>query len=271
MERQADRPVRDGRAGNRPRVQTRHTRLGICQTAGCPAAAGGPIELYDGPGRYCPDCGEALRECAPGQALASPPKEARQPSSRRTAFALPRPALALSGALVLIGMVTAVVWTTAHGQFWSVGRAPTRASSTAAPAAPSFRPMSAAQFGKLLADLAAHGSTTQLSPRLSTALGVTRQGETLTVHQDTFVDSAKNVHGFVELTNGNYLFAYIERYASHLYYVDRRLVLISSLEDTYRNGTEAISATSGTGAQKGLDAELEFFARLSACPNLECR
>jgi hypothetical protein len=135
---------------------------------------------------------------------------------------------------------------------------------------PSPRPITDAQFEKLLADLDAKGTTTQLSPLITTSFGLTHQGETLTVHQDAFADEAKNVHGLVKLGNGNYLFGYIEMYASHLYYVDKHLVLIAAMVDSFKGGGDKISMSPNKDAQKGLDAELTFFAHLAACPNFDC-
>ena len=48
-------------------------RLGICATPACETAANGPIELYDGPGRYCPACGEPLRLYTKRLRLGPPP------------------------------------------------------------------------------------------------------------------------------------------------------------------------------------------------------
>jgi hypothetical protein len=47
------------------------TETGFCRNEGCPnAASGEPIELYAGPGKYCPACGEELQpRVPPGAAI----------------------------------------------------------------------------------------------------------------------------------------------------------------------------------------------------------
>lgn len=39
--------------------------LGVCKDAGCSQSGKEPIELYDGPGRFCPECGEMLQRYEP--------------------------------------------------------------------------------------------------------------------------------------------------------------------------------------------------------------
>lgn len=39
--------------------------LGICKSAECVAAGTGPIEIYEGPGKHCPACGELLEPYVP--------------------------------------------------------------------------------------------------------------------------------------------------------------------------------------------------------------
>jgi hypothetical protein len=42
--------------------------IGVCRNANCPkGAAGERVELYPGPGEYCPDCGEPLEAIPPEQ------------------------------------------------------------------------------------------------------------------------------------------------------------------------------------------------------------
>ena len=261
-------------------------RLGICKNDACLAAGSGPVELYDGPGRYCPDCGDVLLQYVPGKSAWSLPKSpAPHPKPREgplAAFSFRSRPLALSAALVVAAGAIAVLWTMAVGHSRVPGSVGVYVSSMIAPVArddlheyvvrsvPSPRPITDAQFEKLLADLDAKGTTTQLSPLITTSFGLTHQGETLTVHQDAFADEAKNVHGLVKLGNGNYLFGYIEMYASHLYYVDKHLVLIAAMVDSFKGGGDKISMPPNKDAQKGLDAELTFFAHLAACPNFDC-
>jgi hypothetical protein len=150
-------------------------------------------------------------------------------------------------------------------------RVPTTATA-AKPAAhvASSRPMTDAQFEKVRMDLSLHGTETELSSQISSAFGLTARGQSLTVHQDAYLDAAKNAHGFIALPNGNYLFGYIERYASHLYYVDRRLSLIASLIDAKQDGAEKIVMLSDSAGRLGLAVELQFFANLSSCPEFKC-
>ena len=47
--------------------------LGICTSTACLAAGNGPVQRYDGPGKYCPDCGEYLQSYVPGKSAWSLP------------------------------------------------------------------------------------------------------------------------------------------------------------------------------------------------------
>jgi hypothetical protein len=342
-------------------MQTDLMRLGICENDACLAAGSGPVELYDGPGRYCPDCGDVLQQFVPGKSASSLPKSPAPLTKPREGplapFSFRSHPLALSAALVVAAGAIAVLWTMAGGHSrlpgsvgvyvssmmariaradlheyaaravpsprpitdiapvaradrheyavravpsprpitdiapvaradlheYAVRAVPSPSPITdiapvaradrheyAARAVPSPRPITDAQFEKLLADLDAKGTTTQLSPLITSRFGITHQGQTLTVHQDSFADEAKNVHGLVKLGNGNYLFGYLQMYASHLYYVDKHLVLIAAMVDSFRDGGEKISMLPNKDAQKGLDAELTFFAQLAACPDFDC-
>ncbi len=46
-------------------MKTQSPTLGICKNARCNTEANGPIEIYDGPGKFCPNCGELLQPYIP--------------------------------------------------------------------------------------------------------------------------------------------------------------------------------------------------------------
>ena len=46
-------------------MKTETVALGICKDAVCTAAGFGPVERYDGPGMFCPNCGEVLQAYVP--------------------------------------------------------------------------------------------------------------------------------------------------------------------------------------------------------------
>jgi hypothetical protein len=82
-------------------------------------------------------------------------------------------------------------------------------AQTTAPSAPP-RPISDAQVAKLFSDLATNGVNGPIPSGITTALGLTRAGETLNVRQDTVIDSAdasKAAHTFLKLGNGNVVVA----------------------------------------------------------------
>jgi len=110
--------------------------------------------------------------------------------------------------------------------------APTPAPTVAPTAGP--RPISDAQFAKLLADLAANGSNGVVPPTITRALGLTAAGESLTVRQDTVLDNAdpsRAAHTFLKVANGNFIVANVNVDATiiRVYYADARLGLISAL------------------------------------------
>jgi hypothetical protein len=72
-------------------MRTNAAVLGICKSATCQQAGNGPIELYDGPGRYCPDCGEMLQDYVPGKSAWSLPESAAVPAHDETPVPVPVP------------------------------------------------------------------------------------------------------------------------------------------------------------------------------------
>ncbi|WP_317996565.1 substrate-binding domain-containing protein [Vulcanimicrobium alpinum] len=86
--------------------------FGVCRNAACPkAATSEPIELYPGPGEYCPDCGERLDPLpAPSAATSTAPAPSAPPpvppppaavAPPPAAPAAPRPAAAVPAAPVV--------------------------------------------------------------------------------------------------------------------------------------------------------------------------
>jgi hypothetical protein len=74
--------------------------IGFCTNAKCPRAERRePVELYPGPGQYCPDCGQLLRSSATPQA----PAQALREGSRKPPFAMA--ALIASLAIIVAGAI----------------------------------------------------------------------------------------------------------------------------------------------------------------------
>ena len=46
-------------------MKTQAATLGICKNARCNIEGNGPVEIYEGPGKYCPNCGELLQPYIP--------------------------------------------------------------------------------------------------------------------------------------------------------------------------------------------------------------
>jgi hypothetical protein len=80
--------------------------FGVCKDAGCSQSAKGPIELYDGPGRFCPECGEMLQTYEPPPPQAPPPPARPATAPRAPAARVPqRRRLLIAGvACVLAGL-----------------------------------------------------------------------------------------------------------------------------------------------------------------------
>lgn len=144
-------------------------------------------------------------------------------------------------------------------------------AQTAAPSAPS-RPISDAQVAKLFADLATNGTNGPIPAGITTALGLTRAGETLTVRQDTVVDSgdaSKAAHTFLKLANGNIVVANVNADGTvvRVYYADARLALISALIARKPPGGtfgRDITMVPVANAADGWNAELASLAAISA-------
>jgi hypothetical protein len=131
---------------------------------------------------------------------------------------------------------------------------PTAATNTNAPT----RPISDAQFKKILADNAANGQVTPIQPIVVKTFGVEPGQE----RHDTFISPDKNYNTVAQFNNGNYLFSVANEsfaYDYYVYYVDKNLVLIDAAYVT-KDGATIIP---NKDAQAGLNAELKFFAGIA--------
>jgi hypothetical protein len=144
-------------------------------------------------------------------------------------------------------------------------------AQTTAPSAPP-RPISDAQVAKLFSDLATNGVNGPIPSGITTALGLTRAGETLNVRQDTVIDSAdasKAAHTFLKLGNGNVVVAKVNEDGSvvRVYYADPRFVLISALIARKPPGGtfgSDITVVPVAAAKDDWNAELGSLATISA-------
>jgi hypothetical protein len=129
-------------------------------------------------------------------------------------------------------------------------------SATNAPA----RPISDAQFKKILDDTAKNGKDRPILPQAMTAFGISFTGTNLMFRSDSFHDKEQYRHAFVVLNNGNYFFTLRNTQFAKVYYVDKNLVLISALTV---NTKYEITVIPNKDAQIGLNAELKFFAGIA--------
>lgn len=125
------------------------------------------------------------------------------------------------------------------------------------------RPLSDAQFTKILADIASHGTARAIPSQITSALGLTHKAESLTAPQLAYLETTsaytdKTNHTIAKLGNGNYLLANTnpDRPVGYIFYVDRDLGLIGALQQT----AKGISTWPKADAQKALDVELTFYA-----------
>jgi hypothetical protein len=125
---------------------------------------------------------------------------------------------------------------------------PISAPSTNAPT----RPISDAQFKKLLADAAKNGDVRPILPIVVKTFGIEPGQE----RDDSFQGDDKRAHTFAQFRNGNYFFSLANEVICYTYYVDKNLVLISAASIT-KDGATIIP---NKDAQAGLDGELKFFA-----------
>src|SRR5579875_36017 len=95
--------------------------IGVCRNTNCPKGAGGErVELYPGPGEYCPDCGEPLEAIPPEQpapfgglspleALEQLPPEQPQPARPRKALNKRRPLFAGLAVVITVAVATVLM------------------------------------------------------------------------------------------------------------------------------------------------------------------
>ena len=121
---------------------------------------------------------------------------------------------------------------------------------------PPPRLITAAQFKKILDDTAVNGKIAPVSTEVTTPLGLTIKGNTLTVPRDSFRDPNENRHSFWKLENKNYLFGVSNQVSAHIYYVDKDFVLIAAVTRTAKDG---VSIIPNSDAHAGLCAELAYF------------
>jgi hypothetical protein len=156
--------------------------------------------------------------------------------------------------LVILAMLTFAL-TNLQAQSSATNSAPSiAATNTNAP----IRPISDAQFKKILTDTQANGKTASLPANIAAAFGVSNPAEKEV--GDPFNDPTGRVHIFFELDNGNYIFCVSEKHIAYNYYVDKNLTLKSALSV---NDKKEITILSNKDAQGGLNAEFAFFADIA--------
>lgn len=134
-------------------------------------------------------------------------------------------------------------------------------TGVAAPDTPK-RPISDAQFKKILDDMAANGAVRAVPTRLTKALGLTKGDEVLTLRRVGYRDDKKLTHTLMRLENDRgYLFAFSAPSVIYFYNVSKDLnTITAAIKDTIPSG---ITMLSKDEAQKGLDTELAFFATIA--------
>jgi hypothetical protein len=125
------------------------------------------------------------------------------------------------------------------------------------------RPISDAQFTKILADIVSHGTARTIPSQVTTALGLTHKAESLTAPQLAYLETTsayndKTNHTIAKLGNGNYLLANTnpDRPVGYIFYVDGDLGLIRAVQQT----AKGIATWPKEDAQKALEVELTFYA-----------
>jgi hypothetical protein len=118
------------------------------------------------------------------------------------------------------------------------------------------RPISDAQFKKILADSAASADVLTISPIVAKTFGLDPGQKE---RDYTYQPADKRYHTFTQFNNGNYFFSVMSESIAYDYYVDKNLVLISAAS-VIKDGVTIIP---NKDAQAGLDAELKFFAGIA--------
>jgi hypothetical protein len=155
--------------------------------------------------------------------------------------------------LAVLAMLTFAL-TSLQAQSSATNSAPQiSATNTNAPT----RPISDAQFKKLLADNAKNGDAGQTAPLIAKAFGVDYSGES--ERRDSFDGINKFGHTFSQLDNGNYIFSTSNESIGYDYYVDKNLVLIAAVRLT----KDGVTIIPNNDAQAGLNTELKFYAGIA--------
>ena len=132
------------------------------------------------------------------------------------------------------------------------------ASGAHAQTPPAPRPLSEAQFKKLLDLLAQAGAVRQIGVQITAILGAGPEDTPLTCVMVRY-DEGKRSHAFAKLQDdkGFLLSVRDEDGSSQIYYADNALKLISAVDEDERQG---LSLALNTEAEGGLDEELAFWA-----------
>ena len=178
---------------------------------------------------------------------------ASAPEAVITAAAGPQPTAIINA----LGKIRAAGWSGARIDLPAPPIAPATGGNSAA-ATPN-RPITDAQFKKILADTAANGLNASTERLISQAFGVNYPGET--ERYDSFEDADKRLHTFSQLDNGNYIFSTRNQTISYNYYVNKNLVLIYALYKT-KDGITMLDKDAAQ-TQAGLNTELAFFAGIA--------
>jgi hypothetical protein len=121
------------------------------------------------------------------------------------------------------------------------------------------RPITDAQFKKILADNAANGTNGLTNVTVAKDFGIYHPG--MSERYDLFQDDQHNKHSFTQLDNGNYMFITEIGAVDSYYYVDKNLDLISA--GTAKITDQHITIIPNKDAQAGLNAELNVFAGIA--------
>jgi hypothetical protein len=124
---------------------------------------------------------------------------------------------------------------------------------------PAPRPLTDAEFKKLLDLMASSGAVRQIGSQITAILGAGSEDEPLTCVMVRY-DEGKQSHAFAKLQDERgFLISFREADgASHIYFTDNALRLIRSVDEDEDLG---LSLAANSSAQTGLDAELIFWAR----------
>jgi hypothetical protein len=132
------------------------------------------------------------------------------------------------------------------------------ASSAEVPAPPRPRPLSEAQFKKILDLMGQTGAVRQIGAQITASLGAGPEDTPLTCLMIRY-DEDKRSHAFAKLQDekGFLLSVRDEGGFSHIYFTDNRLKLIRAIDEDEDKG---LAMAPNVVAQGGLDEELAYWA-----------